>query len=92
MANIKFYRINKNSILDIKTINNFYVELAFKLGYVFIKQKDKNDVYMISTNQKQTKFDIKLVNCEIVDWFTIQIKLLKSEGEKINENRTGNNN
>lgn len=67
MANIKFYRINKNSILDIKTINNFYVELAFKLGYVFIKQKDKNDVYMISTNQKQTKFDIKLVNCEIVD-------------------------
>ena len=74
MANIKFYRIDKNSILDIKTINNFYVELAFKLGYVFIKQKDKNDVYMISTNQKQTKFDIKLVNCEIVDWFTIQIK------------------
>ena len=67
MANIKFYRINKDSILDIKTINNFYVELAFKLGYVFIKQKDKNDVYMISTNQKQTKFDIKLVNCEIVD-------------------------
>ena len=67
MANIKFYRIDKNSILDIKTINNFYVELAFKLGYVFIKQKDKNDVYMISTNQKQTKFDIKLVNCEIVD-------------------------
>lgn len=67
MANVKFYRINKNSILEIKTISNYYVELAFKLGYVFIKEKGKDYVYMISTNQKQTKFDIKLVNCEIVD-------------------------
>lgn len=67
MANIKFYRINKNSILEIKTISNYYVELAFKLGYVFIKEKGKDDVYMINTNQKQTTFNIRLINCEIVD-------------------------
>lgn len=67
MANVKFYRINKNSILEIKTISNYYVELAFKLGYVFIKEKGREEVYMINTTPKGLKFDIRLVNCEIVD-------------------------
>lgn len=67
MANVKFYRINKNSILEIKTISNYYIEKAFDLGYVFVKEESKEEVYMINTNQKQTTFNIRLINCEIVD-------------------------
>jgi len=67
MATKKLFRVNKNSILEVKAVSNYWVEMAFKLGYVFIREKDGDDVYMLNTTLTKKSFSINLVeNIEIV--------------------------
>ena len=67
MASKKLFRINKNSILEVNTVSNYWVEMAFKLGYVFITEKNKEGTYMINTTTTKKSFSVNLVeNIEIV--------------------------
>ena len=67
MASKKLFRINKNNILEVNTVSNYWVEMAFKLGYVFITEKNKEGTYMINTTTTKKSFSVNLVeNIEIV--------------------------
>ena len=62
----KLFRVKESHILDVRVISNYYVEKAFKLGYVFVRDR-KDDVYMIGTTKTKKAFKIDLIeNIEIV--------------------------
>lgn len=62
----KLFRVREEHILNVKTISNYYIEKAFRLGYVFVRDERK-DVYMISTTKTKKAFKIDLVeNIEVV--------------------------
>lgn len=64
----KLFRVKKEHILDVRAISNYYVEMAFKLGYVFVREEIKDDVYMISTTKTKKAFKIDLIeNIEIIE-------------------------
>lgn len=67
MASKKLYRVKKNHILEVRTISNYFVEQAFRHGYVFIKEDNKDDIYMINTTVTKKTFNISLIeNIEVV--------------------------
>lgn len=62
----KLFRVREEHILNVRTISNYYIEKAFRLGYVFVRDERK-DVYMISTTKTKIAFRIDLVeNIEVV--------------------------
>lgn len=65
-GNSKLFRIKKEYIKVVKDVC-FDIEKAFREGYVFIKEKNKEDVYMINTTVSKKTFTVSLINVEIVE-------------------------
>ena len=67
MASKKLYRIKKEFIQEVEILSNYYIEMAFLNGYVFIKN-NKNHVYMINTTVTKKALTVTMLeNIEIVE-------------------------
>jgi len=67
MPNKNLYRIKKEFIKEIpKVMNSEYPFEAFKEGYLFVKEKESDYVYMINTTTTKKSLKVQLVNVEIV--------------------------
>lgn len=74
-GNSKLYRIRKENIKVIPLISRLYVEDAFRKGYMFVKRKDIDIVYMISTTCSMKSIMTERVNVDVItgeDTFTSQ--------------------
>ncbi|AGK95614.1 hypothetical protein [Clostridium pasteurianum] len=67
MASKKVYRVKKEHIKEIPKNSNVFILNAFTCGYVFVRVKDRKEVYMISTTVTKKTMKIELIeNIEIV--------------------------
>lgn len=66
-GNSKLYRVNKDQILVLADINKpSQARDAFERGYVFITNKDFEEIRMITSNCSLTSLKIELVNVDVV--------------------------
>lgn len=68
MQNKRIYRVKKSHVRPVTNVHDpTCVEIAFKEGYVFIKNRGGNDVFMISSTPKKKLFKVEFVSVEIVE-------------------------
>lgn len=67
MASKKLYRIKKEFIKEVEILSNYYIEMAFLEGYVFVKH-NLNNIYMINTTVTKKALTVTMLdNAEIVE-------------------------
>lgn len=65
-GNSKLYRVKEEYIKTVKTISNYYIELAWRDGYLFVQEEGTNEIRMITSTCSQKAFQIELINADVI--------------------------